>query len=71
MENSGYNSLTQRLISNGILPNSDSRAFGANFFVENSNENQEITFPNKLKVIKEVTDDVNYKNSSLANINRK
>ena len=39
--------------------------------IELNNENQEITFPNKLKVIKEVTDDVNYKNSSLANIDRK
>ena len=39
--------------------------------IELNNENQEITFPNKLKVIKEVTDDINYKNSSLANINRK
>ncbi|MBQ2947028.1 MAG: AAA family ATPase [Bacilli bacterium] len=39
--------------------------------IELNNENQEITFPDKLKVIKEVTDDVNYKNSSLANIDRK
>ena len=39
--------------------------------IELNNENQEITFPNKLKVIKEVTDDVNYKNCSLANIDRK
>jgi CYTH domain-containing protein len=39
--------------------------------IELNNENQEITFPNKLKVIKEVSDDINYKNSSLANINKK
>lgn len=39
--------------------------------IELNSENQEILFPNKLKVIKEVTDDINYKNSSLANINRK
>jgi len=34
--------------------------------IELNNENQEIIFPNKLKVIKEVTEDINYKNSSLA-----
>ena len=39
--------------------------------IELNNENQKIIFPNRLKVIKEVTDDINYKNSSLANIDRK
>lgn len=34
--------------------------------IELNSENQEIKFPNKLKIIKEVTDDKNYKNISLA-----
>lgn len=35
--------------------------------LELSDENAQITFPKQLKVIKEVTDDENYKNSFLAN----
>lgn len=34
--------------------------------VELNNENQKIDFPKELKIIKEVTDDSNYKNNSLA-----
>jgi len=34
--------------------------------IELSNENAEITFPDYIKVIKEVTDDDRYKNASLA-----
>ena len=36
--------------------------------IELSDENAEICFPDKIKVIKEVTDDENYKNASLAKI---
>lgn len=36
--------------------------------IELSDENTEITFPKQIKVIKEVTDDETYKNSSLAKI---
>ncbi len=36
--------------------------------IELSDENVEITFPKQIKVIKEVTDDESYKNSSLAKI---
>ena len=36
--------------------------------IELSDENAEITFPKQIKVIKEVTDDESYKNSSLAKI---
>lgn len=36
--------------------------------IELSDENTEITFPRQIKVIKEVTDDESYKNSSLAKI---
>lgn len=36
--------------------------------IELSNENEEIVFPNEIKVIKEVTDDESYKNASLAKI---
>lgn len=36
--------------------------------IELSDENTEITFPKQIKVIKEVTDDESYKNSSLAKI---
>lgn len=36
--------------------------------VELSDENTEIIFPEQIKVIKEVTEDENFKNSSLANI---
>lgn len=36
--------------------------------IELSDENAEIKFPDFIKVIKEVTDDVEYKNASLANI---
>lgn len=39
--------------------------------IELNNEQQEIIFPDKLKVIKEVTHDKNYKNSELANYNKK
>ncbi len=35
--------------------------------IELNSENQKIEFPSKLKIIKEVTDDNNYKNSELAN----
>ena len=34
--------------------------------IELRDENQEITMPNSIRVIKEVTDDDEYKNSSLA-----
>ena len=34
--------------------------------IELNNENQEIEMPKQLKLIKEVTNDKNYKNSSLA-----
>lgn len=37
--------------------------------IELSDENAKIVFPNEIKVIKEVTDDESYKNSSLAKIN--
>lgn len=37
--------------------------------IELADENEEIVFPEQIKVIREVTDDVNYKNSSLANVN--
>lgn len=36
--------------------------------IELDDENEEIVFPNEIKVIKEVTDDKAYKNSSLAKI---
>jgi len=36
--------------------------------IELSNENEAITFPNYIKIIKDVTDDDNYKNASLANM---
>lgn len=36
--------------------------------IELNNEKQEIEFPEQLKIIKEVTNDKNFKNSSLANI---
>ncbi len=36
--------------------------------IELSDENFEITFPDKIKIIREVTDDDNYKNASLARI---
>lgn len=36
--------------------------------LELSDENTEIIFPEQIKIIKEVTDDDNYKNSSLANL---
>ena len=34
--------------------------------IELNNENEQIDFPSKLKIIKEVTDDKKYKNSELA-----
>lgn len=37
--------------------------------IELNDENAQITFPKELKIIKEVTDDENYKNASLAKIN--
>lgn len=37
--------------------------------IELSNEDAEIVFPNYVKVIKEVTDDLNFKNSALASVN--
>ena len=36
--------------------------------IELSDENTEIVFPEEIKIIKEVTDDENYKNASLAKI---
>ncbi len=36
--------------------------------IELNNESQSIKFPPQIKIIKEVTDDIEYKNSSLANI---
>lgn len=36
--------------------------------IELSNENDEVVFPDYIKVIKEVTDDLSYKNSSLARL---
>lgn len=39
--------------------------------IELNDENADIVFPSQIKVIKEVTDDVNYKNSSLAKNNGK
>ena len=36
--------------------------------IELSDENEEIIFPEEIKVIKEVTDDIAYKNASLAKI---
>ena len=36
--------------------------------IELSDENADITFPKQIKVIKEVTEDENYKNASLARI---
>ena len=38
--------------------------------IELSDENEEIVFPEQIKVIKEVTDDEEYKNSSLAKLNK-
>ena len=38
--------------------------------IELCNENEEIVFPDKIKVIKEVTDDESYKNAALAEIRR-
>ena len=37
--------------------------------IELADENQQISFPKFIKIIKEVTDDEAYKNSSIANIN--
>jgi 3-isopropylmalate dehydratase small subunit len=37
--------------------------------IELSDENSKINFPENIKIIKEVTDDENYKNASLAKIN--
>ena len=36
--------------------------------IELNNESQTIEFPPQIKIIKEVTDDIEYKNSNLANI---